>query len=140
MLYSCGLWDREPTSAISVPAAAAAVPWFGKQKGSPKVHGETTIFLTGAHLRGECESRSDFIAGQNRLGRMITLSILTNQNTVLYRSAWSPVKHPCAVVLHLRRHEVKVPRLVVRDPDVKPPTPHPIAWPAGWPELSASNK
>ena len=76
MLYSCGLWDRESANAISVPAAAAAVRWFDKQKGSPKVHGEITIFLTGAHFRSECKSLSDFIAGQNRLGKMIILSFL----------------------------------------------------------------
>ena len=44
------------------------------------------------------------------------------------------MEHPGAVVLHLRRHEVEVPRLVVRDADVEPVGPDSVTRSVGRPD------
>ena len=46
------------------------------------------------------------------------------------------MEHPGAVVLHLRRHEVEVPGLVVGDAHVEPPVTPSITGPVGWPGVT----
>lgn len=59
---------------------------------------------------------------------------MTDQDAVLDRPGGRPVEHPGAVVLHLRRHKVEVPGLVVRDADVEPVGPDSVTRSVGRPD------
>ena len=78
---------------------------------------------------GVCEQTDNHVTIEDSHGRLVPV-----QDTVIYRSGGRPVEHPRTVVLHLSGHEVKVPGLVVSDPNIELVILRPLrgfgCWPA----------